>query len=222
MGYILPEIYQSLCREHNKSLPTIFIETGTFKGGVPHRMLDMFGTLDPFQKIYTIELGEKICRIASERFRLFETLGSKISETDKQTEQEDVSFQQSKQYFNERLSLMQGDSAEILEKILTDINKPVCFWLDAHAGSSKYARGREDVPLLRELEVISKHPVKNHIIAIDDAHLFGKLQFDTNGAVVCDYSKIHYKFIKEKLLQINPSYDIGVYAPYDMPMVLAI
>jgi len=28
------------------------------------------------------------------------------------------------------------------------------FWLDAHAGSTKYARGDDDVPLLKELSIL--------------------------------------------------------------------
>ena len=72
MGYILPEIYQSICHENNLELPKIFIETGTFKGGIPHRMLETYGTFDPFEKIYTIEIDEDICKVASKRYKLFE------------------------------------------------------------------------------------------------------------------------------------------------------
>ena len=72
MGYIKPEIYQSICVDMNKEVPKVFIETGTFKGGVPLRMLEDNGTLNPFEKIYTIELGYDICKIASRRYKLLE------------------------------------------------------------------------------------------------------------------------------------------------------
>ena len=65
MGYIKPEIYQSLCADTDKKVPNVFIETGTFKGGIPARMLDEDGTLEPFKKIYTIELFTKATRSPS-------------------------------------------------------------------------------------------------------------------------------------------------------------
>ena len=37
MGYILPEIYQSLCKGHETPLPKVFIETGTWLGKVSVR-----------------------------------------------------------------------------------------------------------------------------------------------------------------------------------------
>ena len=40
MGYILPEIYKSVCNDISQSLPEIFIETGTAKGGTPHTIMD--------------------------------------------------------------------------------------------------------------------------------------------------------------------------------------
>ena len=40
MGYILPEIYKSIVQDANKQLPKVFIETGTYKGGVPHQIIE--------------------------------------------------------------------------------------------------------------------------------------------------------------------------------------
>ena len=52
MGYILPEIYKSVCNDISQSLPEIFIETGTGKGGTPHTIMDRTGKLDEcFTKI---------------------------------------------------------------------------------------------------------------------------------------------------------------------------
>ena len=102
------------------------------------------------------------------------------------------------------------------------IDQPCCFWLDAHSGAQQYARGNQDVPLLTELDIIKNHQIKDHIIAIDDAHLFGKIQYDKDGNISCDYSNVTFDLVKEKLLEINPNYDVGLYAPYQMEMIIAV
>ena len=78
------------------------------------------------------------------------------------------------------------------------------------------------MPLLTELDHIKNHHIKGHVIAIDDAHLFGKKQYDKTGNIVCDYSHVTFDVVKQKILEIDQSYDVGLYAPYDMQMVLAI
>ena len=222
MGYILPEIYQSISSDFEKDMPKVFIETGTFKGGVPHRMLETNGNFNPFEKLYTIELSEDICRVASKRYKLFMENDGDLSKFDFHTDEKDESFSGSEYYFDNKLKLICGDSSEVLKDVLSELDEPACFWLDAHAGASKYARGDCDVPLLKELDVISKHHIKNHILAIDDAHMLGTQQLDSNGNVTCDYSDIPYELVKDKIKNINQNYDVGIYKPYEMEMVLAI
>jgi hypothetical protein len=65
-----------------------------------------------------------------------------------------------------------GDSAEGLKKVLPKINEPVVFWLDAHYFGPETAFGIDEVPLLRELEVIAARRQRD-IIIIDDAELLG-------------------------------------------------
>lgn len=87
-----------------------------------------------------------------------------------------------------------GDSPVVLEKILDNIKDPVTFWLDAHIQGGNQPKGTEK-PLLRELDVISNHEIKDHMIMIDDVRLFG--YYGTN------------KFeIECKLMEINPDYVI--------------
>ena len=222
MGYILPEIYQSISSDFDKDMPNVFIETGTFMGGIPHRMLETNGNFNPFEKLYTIELGEEICKVASKRYKLFTEYNGDLSKFNFHTNEKDESFSGSEYYFDNKLKLICGDSSTVLEVILSELDEPACFWLDAHAGASKYARGDCDVPLLKELAVIANHHIKNHIIAIDDAHMFGIQQLDSNGNVTCDYSDVPYELVKEKILSINKNYDVGMYKPYVMEMVLAI
>lgn len=222
MGYILPEIYESVCSQSGQQLPKVFIETGTFKGGIPLRMLETNQSLDPFKKVYTIELGHDICKIASMRYKRLEQFGTVAKEI-LHTDDMDIEFQKDSvmTYFSNQLSLINADSAQGLRNILPSINEPVCFWLDAHAGAQKYARGVVDVPLLLELEAIKNHTIKNHIIAIDDAHMFGIKQVDELGNIVCDYSGTTYDTIKNYILSINSSYDVGLYEPYGMKMLIA-
>ena len=222
MGYILPEIYQSISSDFDKDMPNVFIETGTFMGGIPHRMLETNGNFNPFEKLYTIELGEEICKVASKRYKLFTEYNGDLSKFNFHTNEKDESFSGSEYYFDNKLKLICGDSSTVLEVILSELDEPACFWLDAHAGASKYARGDCDVPLLKELAAIQNHHIKNHIIAIDDAHMFGIQQLDSNGNVKCDYTDVPYERVKEKILSINKNYDVGMYKPYDMEMVLAI
>tara|TARA_R110002050_G_scaffold74150_2_gene159260 strand:- start:857 stop:1528 length:672 start_codon:yes stop_codon:yes gene_type:complete len=223
MGYILPEIYQSAVQQTNKSMPKIFIETGTFKGGVPHLIMERYNELDSqFNHYYTIELSEDLCKIASKRYKSFEQYNYKPPYDIRHSDDMDTSFSKQCTYCNNRLTLINGDSAVELKKLLETINEPICFWLDAHSGAQQYARGIEDVPLLAELDLIKNHHIKDHIIAIDDAHLFGKIQYNSEGDVSCDYSNVTFERVREKLLEINPNFDVGVYAPYQMQMVIAV
>lgn len=84
-----------------------------------------------------------------------------------------------------------GDSGEILADVIKDINKRITFWLDAHSNNF-------NSPLLKELEAISLHPIKNHTIIIDDVDDFE--QYGTSR-----------EFIDEFLRSINQNYFIKEY-----------
>jgi len=70
------------------------------------------------------------------------------------------------------IHLHQGDSEEILPRILATVKEPALFWLDAHYSGEGTGRGAVDSPILRELKCIFDHPIKDHVILIDDARLF--------------------------------------------------
>ena len=222
MGYILPEIYKSICLDSNIKLPEVFIETGTAKGGTPHVIMERTKQLDTcFKKYYTIELGTDICKIASSRYKYFEEYNFKPPYHLIHCNEIDESFNKEQEYFDSRVKLINGDSGIELGNILRDIDERCAFWLDAHSGKESYARGAIDVPLIQELQHIKNHHIKDHIIAIDDAHLFGKKQYNKQGELVCDYSNVSYEIVESHILEINPSYDIGIYAPYNMQMLIA-
>ncbi len=123
-----------------------------------------------FQNIYSIELSTHFYKIASERF---------------------------KDYPN--VHIFQGDSSEILEAVLQEIDGPATLWLDGHYSGGQTARGFENCPILKELAIIKNHHIKQHTILIDDIRCCGTEIF--NG--------ITLKEVVDCAFQINPRYKIS-------------
>jgi hypothetical protein len=60
-----------------------------------------------------------------------------------------------------------------MPSVLETIHEPALFWLDGHYSGGDTARGDDDTPIRRELEHISKHPMRGrHLIVIDDLRCF--------------------------------------------------
>lgn len=122
-----------------------------------------------FSKIHSIEINKELYDGAVERFK-----------------------------GDERVKLWLGDSIDCLEEIVAGLTEPATFWLDAHA-SGPLAGGRSGgSPVLDELRIIQKSPIKTHTIFIDDRRLFGSAE---------------WSFVKEidalnLIRQINPDYKI--------------
>jgi hypothetical protein len=107
---------------------------------------------------------------------------------------------------NSNVILLQGDSATVLPKILEDIRFPVTFWLDSHYSGDGTVMGEHYSSLLQELEAIKNHPIKNHIIMIDDVRLWPNWG-------------LNVEMIQQKLLEINPDYKFTFedgYVPNDI------
>ena len=71
------------------------------------------------------------------------------------------------------ISILRGDSAEMLPLALKAVQSPTLFWLDAHFSGGITACGKQVSPIVEELDHIFKHPIRGHVIVIDDARLFG-------------------------------------------------
>lgn len=71
-----------------------------------------------------------------------------------------------------RIELLLGDSAVVLPRILEQVRDPALFWLDGHFMGGSTARGRDDSPVRHELSALIAHPVRRHLVLIDDARLF--------------------------------------------------
>ena len=96
-----------------------------------------------FSRVYSIELSSELAANAQRRFA-----------TDK------------------NVTILAGDSSELLPSILAEINTPCLFWLDGHFSGGNTARGNSDYPILGELTHIAGHSISGHVILIDDARLF--------------------------------------------------
>lgn len=102
------------------------------------------------------------------------------------------------------------ESHLFLEKVLSEIDERVVIFLDAHFmpdstgekfGEITVKEGIESCPLIRELEVIKNHHIKDHVILIDDFQcfdtwMFEYLQLDT----IYDFIKTINKNYKHKLV----------------------
>jgi hypothetical protein len=113
------------------------IETGTFLG------MMIWATIDAFDRIYSIELGEALHRVAARHFAPYP-----------------------------HVTLLHGDSGKVLPNLLAGIAQPCVFWLDSHYSGPNTVKGDSETPVLEELAAILRHPVEEHVVLIDDARLF--------------------------------------------------
>lgn len=73
----------------------------------------------------------------------------------------------------EKVKLWLGDSGKLFPEILAPLKQPAVFYLDGHYSGGDTALGDKVTPISEELEAIYHHPVKGHVILIDDARCFG-------------------------------------------------
>lgn len=115
-----------------------------------------------FEKCFTIEIDEDLYKRAKDRLKDFKNV-----------------------------QVIHGSSDTSLPKVLNQINGPALFWLDAHYCGGTTGRRELDTPIKQELVEIFEHPIKNHVILIDDARLFiGIYEYPTVASIA--------KFVREK------------------------
>lgn len=98
---------------------------------------------DIFGQIFSIELDDNICQKAKRRFTEYSYI-----------------------------HIIQRDSSQVLPKILSSVDQPCLFWLDAHYSGGITVKDNLDTPIMSELKHIFSHPIKDHVILIDDARMF--------------------------------------------------
>lgn len=96
-----------------------------------------------FRRIVSIELDAELFRSAEARF----------ASTD-------------------HITILQGDSSQILPAVTQELTDPCLFWLDAHYSGGITARGLLDTPIVQELEIIFSRNNENDVLLIDDVHSF--------------------------------------------------
>jgi len=70
------------------------------------------------------------------------------------------------------IRIIKGDSGEVLPSILSEVKQPCLFWLDGHYSGPETGKGPLDTPVAKELQHIFLHPIRDHVILIDDARDF--------------------------------------------------
>jgi hypothetical protein len=103
----------------------------------------VFAMKDYFEEIYSIELSKELHDRARSEFKKYP-----------------------------HIHLVAGDSATALESVLSDIKERCLFWLDGHYSGGITALGDVRCPVRAEIEAILRHPIKNHVLLIDDAICF--------------------------------------------------
>lgn len=68
--------------------------------------------------------------------------------------------------------IVHGDCASELPGILATLQEPAVFWLDGHYSGAGTGKGVVADPILLSLDQLAAHPVKEHVIFIDDARTF--------------------------------------------------
>jgi len=87
---------------------------------------------------------------------------------------------------------------------IMQINEPMTFWLDGHwSNGNTTFDPNYFYPLLKELEVISNHPIKNHVLCIDDRRLMMKMEERSSECIGVTEDEV-----RTAIYKINPNYTI--------------
>ncbi len=126
------------------------------------------GVADLFDRCFTIELSRK----------LWERASSALASAN-------------------NVSCLWGDSAVLLPEVLLQIDEPALFWLDAHASGGDTSHSARD-PIFDELAAIYSHPVKRHVILIDDA------RGHNLDAILAGVPPTHGAAVRNDIIRITP------------------
>lgn len=105
---------------------------------------NIWSLLAEFRRLITIEVVPELATLAKRRFARFP-----------------------------HVSVIEGDSAEVLPAICTSLDAPCLYYLDGHYSGGVTGMGKEECPVMRELDAIFYHTQVPFRIVIDDARLFG-------------------------------------------------
>lgn len=105
------------------------------------------------------------------------------------------------------IQAVQGDSGKLLGEVLNACPRPVIFWLDGHHSFGNTAGAHQECPLIQELYRIKESGRSDHVVLIDDAHMFLSPPPDPHKT---DHWPL-FGDVLDRLRDINSSYYIVVW-----------
>lgn len=202
-------------RNKGKNFENQFIETGTFVGnGVRDAWIAGFTKIRSCEKSPKWHLWSRRTMLTKLEGHMSELDMDKSSRTPEQSTRCGMLAEEIKNKYK-NIGLYFGSSEETLNDMISDINEPIMFWLDAHFSGADTEKSDDGTssPLSKELEIIATHPIKEHTIIIDD--------FD----VWEEYYGFTMEDVKDIILKINKNYvfelstDSGI--PFDKNVLFA-
>ena len=98
------------------------------------------------------------------------------------------------------ITILAGESPDVLRELCPTLTEQATFWLDAHASGSSLPGGKYGgCPLVQELEAINLSPYKDHVLFIDDVRLFNTSEWDF----------LPKEKVIEAIYNINPNYKLS-------------
>lgn len=151
-----------------------FIESGTFLGNGVYRAFSA-----GYTKVYTCDINAECVDNAREKF-----VGRDLIAVNEPSEIAFIDF-------------------------LSNVDSSSLIWLDGHMmpdiyGGIRSYTTRENLeycPLIKEIDIIKKSKIKNHIIVIDDFKCFETWLFDG----------LKFETLRNKILEINSNYKFTLY-----------
>jgi hypothetical protein len=98
------------------------------------------------------------------------------------------------------IHVMEGDSGEVLPRLLPVLKEPCLFWLDGHDFDIS-------TPVKKELVALYKDPIQDHVLLIDDARWFdGRTDYPTleemRTQIARDYPG-HIMEVRDDIIRIH-------------------
>lgn len=154
----------------------VAVESGTLRGETTRSL----AATRPFEVVYSIEASRELWRLAAHGFGAAPDDFDRIAVAD---------------VGGCRVELIHGDSADVLPKLCSIIQRPAFFYLDAHyCRDDPRAVRTEDHPLFAELAAIAARPFAD-LVWVDDVHTFGQDRDDLGQS----WRAITKETIKERL-----------------------
>ena len=134
---------------------------------------------DFFKKIYSIELSPALFEKAKKRFRNYPSV-----------------------------TLLQGNSGDVIAKVLAELSEPAVFWLDGHYSGGITAKIEKYSPINEELQTLISNNRLQHVILIDDARGFtgehGYPTIDEVKEMTAKYFPGYHFSVEEDIIRMVP------------------